>query len=1029
MDSYNNNDLNELSMTGQRSIIDELEDDVASNVGRITALEGNTVKITGDQDIAGDKTFTDEVYYKTQTLDARFHPSGDYVDITTNQTIGGEKTFTDNIVLETSPANTSQLKITNKFDSSVHHSDIILSSKGSGTSDNGFYMRTDRNSFSDFMLGRYKGADGGSAFKSATLAIDFTNFTDAIGHTYINGETTIQGDLNINDDIYINENKSFLGKNFIVSGGGVSDGGSIGGIFDVNMVNGGMEFNSTGTMGYFSAVTEGNCGTSGLTNLMVGGGSGLQSKVDIDSTGIEFDVNNNSNLSTRFTTGATENMRLTHDGKLGIGTNSPAYKLDVDGNGRINGTLYLSDPRNYITRHSLYGAIINDNTGIILSIDNAEGVSDWKLRVETAKITLYQPTDIIGSLEVDGNVRITGTLMVGDSTDTVRFASFLDSDMTGTKYLTFGRSASAGNQAELGFDYVGDNSDDNRLILGFHSKQVLNIKKSGSVGIGTVSPSEKLEVVGNLKVNIKVKGTNDTLELYGNNSGTDSTGFIELREAKTAIGGSDIELRAGSTTSSTGAVALKIKSDRAILTQKYSLASEGSGGNRTQVKSNSFVSINVSAEKYFRVARLPVSSGSTKDFLELKVVGGLWVSTGTSTNLIEINCIFRNRSGFTYEWSTNGNTNMKQEISVVCYNDSGNVNVYVRMLAGYYLFKYDVDGFDCTIYDSPNTESTAGSLIFDSSNTTTYPPNKLIFCGGVGSEDDFAILSIGGYVNIAGSNTYIQPYGGNVGVGTVSPAEVLHVNGNCLIDGNLTSVVDGSTDGEIGFGSSGTRVKLRFLTTDTSQGGANRIQLWTGNNYGFGIAGGTLKHISGGVHKFYCNSPVGGNGTERGDIGLNDINFGGHDAGITFRLKNSAGTLTFQTDYNLVIYRYSDGVAVWSAGVSSSERKHKHSIEDVVEDKSVEIINQLQPVNYIYNDDKTNKTQIGLIIDDCEDLIPEAIKVLPTADETNDDVSKLLDLDKIVPHLINCVKVLNRKVNQLQAELERLSHSPPYSDV
>ncbi len=112
---------------------------------------------------------------------------------------------------------------------------------------------------------------------------------------------------------------------------------------------------------------------------------------------------------------------------------------------------------------------------------------------------------------------------------------------------------------------------------------------------------------------------------------------------------------------------------------------------------------------------------------------------------------------------------------------------------------------------------------------------------------------------------------------------------------------------------------------------------------------------------------MGGNGTERGDIGLNDINFGGHDAGITFRLKNSAGTLTFQTDYNLVIYRYSDGVAVWSAGVSSSERKHKHSIEDVVEDKSVEIINQLQPVNYIYNDDKTNKTQIGLIIDDCED--------------------------------------------------------------
>ena len=39
----------------------------------------------------------------------------------------------------------------------------------------------------------------------------------------------------------------------------------------------------------------------------------------------------------RFTTGGTERMIITDDGKVGIGTSSPGYALDIDGDIRIRG--------------------------------------------------------------------------------------------------------------------------------------------------------------------------------------------------------------------------------------------------------------------------------------------------------------------------------------------------------------------------------------------------------------------------------------------------------------------------------------------------------------------------------------------------------------------------------------------------------------------------------------------------------------------------------------------------------------------
>jgi len=414
MDSYNNNDLNELSMTGQRSIIDDLEDDVASNLGRITALEGNTVKITGDQDIAGDKTFTDEVYYKSQTLDDRFHPSGSYVDTTTNQTVGGEKTFT---------------------------SDIYL-----------------------------------------------------------------------NRDIWINPNKTFYansttGGGFQFTAGGAS-GGGIATKFDVNLVNGGINFASTGTMGYFNAVTEGNCGTSGLTNTMVGGSP--SSKITIDSDGIE--VNNGSGKIVTFVNGVTELMRLNTIG-LGIGTNNPTELLHLYST--VNG-------------EDVY-ALIRSDGGEKSGIKMVGGSANiWYMEHDDANATLGFGMDSKEFM----TIKSSGNVIVG----------MISNDAIPCLSINYGNSQNVHTKAQIKFGfngldelnhyiktrhnsnstlnnaidfYVSDSTVTNTTTTGITHCMTLNQGRCGIAGVN--SPNAELEVAGD----ILLSGENHSVWLRSNDEASD----------------------------------------------------------------------------------------------------------------------------------------------------------------------------------------------------------------------------------------------------------------------------------------------------------------------------------------------------------------------------------------------------------------------------------------------------------------------------------------------------------------------------
>lgn len=132
---------------------------------------------------------------------------------------------------------------------------------------------------------------------------------------------------------------------------------------------------------------------------------------------------------------AIERMRITADGNLGIGITNPSEKLEVNGNAKITGDLSVTG-----------------NLGI-------------------------GTTSPTGKLEIAGDAKITGNLTVNTGDLTV------DGGTDGAFWLK-NTSTAANSRMSL----VNDTSQENLTVL-----------RNGNVGIGTNSPTEKLEVKGRIK--------------------------------------------------------------------------------------------------------------------------------------------------------------------------------------------------------------------------------------------------------------------------------------------------------------------------------------------------------------------------------------------------------------------------------------------------------------------------------------------------------------------------------------------------
>ena len=242
---------------------------------------------------------------------------------------------------------------------------------------------------------------------------------------------------------------------------------------------------------------------------------------------------------------ATERLRITYNGKLGLGTSAPGYPLTVLANGGANTNNIIAHLYNY-NAYSARGLFIYNGRHVASGRDNAQVTFDVQSGASNG--TMLFQTDGNTALTIDGSQRVgIGAASPSAILHTVASASFDPtnvSDFTGVGLFLQSPSGISGNGnfgSALAWSRPEDNSrfktaiapvqegsDVDRQGLAFFTaddasalvapEERLRISNTGNVGVGTTTPDLPLTIKS-----LNAGGTGASIRLVNPSTTTGST--------------------------------------------------------------------------------------------------------------------------------------------------------------------------------------------------------------------------------------------------------------------------------------------------------------------------------------------------------------------------------------------------------------------------------------------------------------------------------------------------------------------------